>query len=226
MNKRWLSCLEFVEGGNVDTLHLVFVLFDFFGQVVSTDFLVLNNRGDHELEDAKGEWLFLVFFAPHESVHGDLAFDFDGERVQVGLVVERDHRFSGDGALGGHLCGFFSVVGGHTLGFHSLGFLVNFVVVGAEEVHVVIVFFVFGFLFFGGWRSGNWSRSSGGGRLSSFKLIKSSKSGLQLSLDVVVLFLQFYHSIKHSTDVVDGIITIGGQLLLQLTNHGTGLTWR
>merc|ERR1711879_376939 len=189
MNKRWLSCLEFVEGGNVDTLHLVFVLFDFFGQVVSTDFLVLNNRGDHELEDAKGERLFLVFFAPHKSVHGDLAFDLDGERVQVGLVVEwldveRDHRFSGDGALGGPLCGFF-----------------------------------------GGWRSGNWSRS-GGGRLSSFKLIKSSKSGLQLSLDVVVLFFQFHHSIKHSTDVVDGIITIGGQLLLQLTNHGTGLTWR
>merc|ERR1712018_273615 len=127
--------LQFVKSSNVNTLNFIIVLFDFFGQIVGTNLFVFDNSGDNKFENTKSQRFFLVFLSPDQTVHRDFGFDFGGQSVQIGFVIEwfdiqSDHGFSGDNSFFGGLFGFSGVVFGNSFGFQSFGGGFSFFVFG------------------------------------------------------------------------------------------------
>lgn len=77
---------DLVEGEDVDGLYFVFEGLDLLLEVVSGDFLVLNDATNDDLLDSVGNGELLVLGLPEETVHLD-ANDLLGELVEVGLGV-------------------------------------------------------------------------------------------------------------------------------------------
>ena len=83
---RWKYRSKFVEGDNVNRLHIVLERLDHLLHEIRADFIVLHGRPNLNLEDAVGDWLLLPFGLPAQAIQLD-GDDLVCEGIQVSILT-------------------------------------------------------------------------------------------------------------------------------------------
>jgi len=131
--------LDLLHSSNINGLNVVFQIGDSITQIIHHDLIILNNTVDLELLDTvtNGNELRTT---PEETIHGNSS-DSSSQFFHVGFIIPRLNFKSDSGLSNGlGLVGLLGVIFSNTLSLDLLGFLINFLVIGTEEIDIILIF--------------------------------------------------------------------------------------
>jgi len=137
---------EFVEGLDIDGLHVVLKSFNLFCDVISRDLLVFDSGTNNNLVDTISDGFFLVLSLPSETILLDLEDEFS-HFVEIGFLTPWLNFPNNDGFSDGFGFVEFTSFGSdrfHTFNFRFLSFFIFLLVGEGVEIIIILLFYLSG----------------------------------------------------------------------------------